>query len=62
MGVGEHHAGARSEENDELHAAFASTGELRLKVKQEKYCGELSTGCPFYTFATSGSEDDPLEI
>ena len=48
MGVGEHHAGASSEEDDKLHVALLPlTGELRLNVKQEKYCGESSTGCPF---------------
>ena len=62
MGVGKHHGGAGGQEDDELHVQLPLDGELSQNVKEGKYCGERPAGCPFYTFATTGSDAHPLEI
>ena len=61
MGVGEHQAGAGKEEEDKFHVAFAAS-DWRAESEAGEILWRASTGCPFYTFPTSGSEDDPLEI
>ena len=59
MGIREDHASAGGQEDDELHVVAFAASDWRAQTEAREILWLAISRLPFYTLATSGSEDHP---